>query len=155
MLVLTRKNQERVLIGRDIEVTVLKIHGNRVKLGIKGPPNVVILRGDLAVRGSPLLLDTDLAQAAPAPSLDDGKVADLDLERRVSNFLSGLDLPGLGGLEVVVRDGTVVISGRVTSFYHKQIATSCCQRVAGVVHVLNEVQVANSHGMSAKFEDGH
>jgi len=146
MLVLTRKNQERVFIGRDIEVTVLKIHGNRVKLGIKGPSNVVILRGDLAVRGSPLLPDTDLAQAAPAPLVDDGKAADRELERRVGNCLSGLDLPGLGGLEVVVRDGTVVISGRVASFYHKQIATSCCQRVAGGSRVLNEVQVASSHG---------
>lgn len=34
MLVITRKSQERIIIGEDVEVVVLSVHGQRVKLGI-------------------------------------------------------------------------------------------------------------------------
>ena len=34
MLVITRKTQERIMIGDDVEVIVLSVHGQRVKLGI-------------------------------------------------------------------------------------------------------------------------
>ncbi len=47
MLVLARKKGERVVIGRDIEVVVLKVHRNRVKLGISGPDNVPIHRKEV------------------------------------------------------------------------------------------------------------
>lgn len=47
MLVLTRKHGERILIGGQIEVTVLKISGSRVKLGITGPPHVSVRRTEL------------------------------------------------------------------------------------------------------------
>lgn len=50
MLVLQRKCGERVVIDRNIQVTVLAIHGNRVKLGICGPPEVSILREELYTR---------------------------------------------------------------------------------------------------------
>ena len=36
MLVLSRKAGERVQIGSEIEVTVLGVHGGRVKLGFRG-----------------------------------------------------------------------------------------------------------------------
>ena len=39
-----------MVIGHDIEVTVLKIHGNRVKLGIRGPADVPIHRQELQAR---------------------------------------------------------------------------------------------------------
>ena len=42
MLVLGRKSGEEIVIGRDITVTVLQVHGNRVKLGVAGPPAVPI-----------------------------------------------------------------------------------------------------------------
>jgi len=50
MLVITRKNGERLVIDHDIEVTVLKIQGNRVKLGIRGPADVPIHREKLQAR---------------------------------------------------------------------------------------------------------
>ena len=50
MLVLTRKHGERILIGEDIEVVVLEIHGRRVKLGIRGPSEVPIHRQELSAR---------------------------------------------------------------------------------------------------------
>ena len=50
MLVLTRKKGERVIIGRQLEVIVLEIRGNRVKLGFRGPPDVPIHRHELYCR---------------------------------------------------------------------------------------------------------
>ena len=47
MLVLSRKNGERVVIGHEIEVVVLEIRGSRVKLGFKGPQEVPIHREEL------------------------------------------------------------------------------------------------------------
>jgi carbon storage regulator len=47
MLVLSRKNGESVRIGDVIEVKILAINGNRVKLGFSAPPNVDIRREEL------------------------------------------------------------------------------------------------------------
>jgi carbon storage regulator len=47
MLVLTRKEGERVRIGRHVEVTVLRSHNGRVKLGFSGPPEVPIHREEI------------------------------------------------------------------------------------------------------------
>jgi len=55
MLVLTRKIGERIVIGGDIQVTVLRVQGNRVKLGLTGPKAVPIQRGEL--HAGPLNLD--------------------------------------------------------------------------------------------------
>jgi carbon storage regulator len=47
MLVLSRKLGERVHIGEDIVVTVVKVDRNQVRLGIEAPPSVAILRDEL------------------------------------------------------------------------------------------------------------
>jgi len=47
MLVLSRKIGRRILIGKDIVVTVLDIRGNQVRLGIDAPRDVVVLREEL------------------------------------------------------------------------------------------------------------
>jgi carbon storage regulator len=47
MLVLTRKIGERIIIGNDVVLTVLALPGNRVKLGISGPPEIPIHREEL------------------------------------------------------------------------------------------------------------
>ena len=47
MLVLSRKKDERIMIGESIEVTVVEIHGDRVKLGFVGPNEVPIHREEV------------------------------------------------------------------------------------------------------------
>jgi len=47
MLVLTRKANERIEIGNAVEVVVLSIQGNRVRLGITAPANTRIRRSEL------------------------------------------------------------------------------------------------------------
>ena len=47
MLILTRKIDESIVIADHITVTVLEISGERVKIGIDAPRDVVILRQEL------------------------------------------------------------------------------------------------------------
>jgi carbon storage regulator len=47
MLVLSRRESERIKLGDSIVVTVVRVTGDRVRLGIEAPPSVVILRGEL------------------------------------------------------------------------------------------------------------
>jgi carbon storage regulator CsrA len=52
MLVLTRKQQEKIRIGDDIVITVLRMKGKYVRLGIEAPSNVQVLRGELVFESS-------------------------------------------------------------------------------------------------------
>jgi len=47
MLVLSRKDAERIFIGDTIVVTVVKIQGGVVRLGIEAPPEILIAREEL------------------------------------------------------------------------------------------------------------
>jgi carbon storage regulator len=49
MLVLTRKPGESIMIGDDIEVRVLAIAGDKVKLGIRAPREVPVFRREIYV----------------------------------------------------------------------------------------------------------
>ena len=47
MLVLSRKQNQQILIGNDIKITVLKIRGKTVRLGIEAPRHVQVARGEI------------------------------------------------------------------------------------------------------------
>lgn len=47
MLVISRKKGESVLIGEDVEVKVVGLDGNNIKLAISAPKNVSILRKEI------------------------------------------------------------------------------------------------------------
>lgn len=47
MLALSRKSGESVVIGNNIEITILEVKGEQVKVGIKAPQNVAIYRKEL------------------------------------------------------------------------------------------------------------
>jgi carbon storage regulator CsrA len=47
MLVLTRKYQEKIRIGENITITVLRMKGKAVRLGIEAPSDVPVVRGEL------------------------------------------------------------------------------------------------------------
>lgn len=44
MLVITRKENEAILIGKNIRIIIVKIRGKQVRLGIEAPPDLLILR---------------------------------------------------------------------------------------------------------------
>ena len=50
MLVLSRRESEQIKLGDSIVVTVVKVTGDRVRLGIKAPSDMLVLRGELERR---------------------------------------------------------------------------------------------------------
>jgi carbon storage regulator len=54
MLVLSRRESEQIKLGDSIVVTVVKLGGDRVRLGIEAPSDVLVLRGELERREAPL-----------------------------------------------------------------------------------------------------
>ena len=64
MLVLSRKEGERLSIGNDITIVVSKVSGNRVTIGIEAPKHVKIVRSELTID----LDDSDVAPSSEDPS---------------------------------------------------------------------------------------
>lgn len=78
MLVLTRKTDEQILIGDDIKITLIRVRGNSVRIGVDAPRDVRVVRGELEVfdskeGGSPEfeLSDREQAFAHPQPPIVD------------------------------------------------------------------------------------
>ena len=47
MLALSRKVNESIMIGNDIEITILEVKGDQIKIGINAPKSVPIYRKEL------------------------------------------------------------------------------------------------------------
>lgn len=65
MLVLTRRENESIMIGADIEVKVLDLKDNQVKIGIVAPRSVAVHRREIY-----LAIQAENAQAASAPQVE-------------------------------------------------------------------------------------
>lgn len=65
MLVLTRREDESIMIGDDIEVKVLNLRENQVKLGIVAPRSVAVHRQEVY-----LAIQAENAQAAAVSKMD-------------------------------------------------------------------------------------
>ncbi len=66
MLALSRKKNESIVINNDIEVTVLEIKGDQVKIGITAPKSVPVYRKEVYVQ---------IKDANKAASVSDGAEA--------------------------------------------------------------------------------
>lgn len=53
MLVLTRKPNQSIMIGDDVEVSVLSVVGEKVRIGIHAPQNVPVFRTEIYVELEP------------------------------------------------------------------------------------------------------
>lgn len=47
MLVLTRKKNQSIVIGENIELTIIDIQGDQVKIGVKAPKNIPVHRKEV------------------------------------------------------------------------------------------------------------
>jgi carbon storage regulator CsrA len=67
MLVLTRKLQQQIKIGDEITVTILRVKGNTVRVGVQAPRDVRVVRGELPK-------NTEEAAALAAADDDAGEI---------------------------------------------------------------------------------
>ena len=66
MLILTRRVGESLMIGDEINVTVLGIRGNQVRIGVNAPKEVAVHREEIYERIKQEQTGADAAPAAPA-----------------------------------------------------------------------------------------
>lgn len=57
MLVLTRREGETLKIGNDIFVTITRVEGDQVKVGIVAPDDVAVLREELYAKQKPNIME--------------------------------------------------------------------------------------------------
>jgi carbon storage regulator len=94
MLVLTRKSNQSIMIGDDIEVSVLSIMGEKVRIGIQAPRDIPVFRKEVYLeiqeeRGE--VVATAAAHAgAPAGGGDGGDDAGRSLRAEVDRELRQL-----------------------------------------------------------------
>jgi carbon storage regulator len=71
MLVLTRKSNQSIMIGDDIEVTVLSVIGDKVRVGIQAPSDVPVFRTEI-------YLEIHRGESAGEPASDEDVRAEVD-----------------------------------------------------------------------------
>ncbi len=70
MLVLTRKSNQSIMIGDEIEVSVLSVMGEKVRIGIQAPQRVPVFRKEIYLE-----IHRE-AGTAPAPAKDEAASGD-------------------------------------------------------------------------------
>ena len=68
MLVLTRKAGQSIVVADNVEIKVLEIHGNQVKLGVQAPGSVPIHRKEVYVA---IQRENQAAASVPQPASDE------------------------------------------------------------------------------------
>jgi len=68
MLVLSRKESQRIRLGDSIVVTIVKISGDKVRVGIDAPADVLVLRDELEVRAE-AAPTANAATSSPLPTV--------------------------------------------------------------------------------------
>lgn len=64
MLVLSRKNNQEILLNDNITIRVIQTGNNRVKLGVIADKDIAINRGDVAVKSSGGIMQGECLVAA-------------------------------------------------------------------------------------------
>jgi len=64
MLVLSRKESERIRLGDSIVLTIVRVSGDKVRLGIEAPPDVIVLRDELQPHEQAVLVELPQVDAA-------------------------------------------------------------------------------------------
>lgn len=77
MLVLTRKPNQSIQIGDDIELTILSVEGDQVKIGINAPRQIEIHRKEIY-----LAIQEENSQAASDISIDSLKGLSLQIRKK-------------------------------------------------------------------------
>jgi carbon storage regulator len=78
MLVLTRKSNQSIMIGDDIEVSVLSVVGEKVRIGIQAPQNIPVFRTEIYL------------EIQRQHDSDEGPAGEKDVRDEVDQALRGL-----------------------------------------------------------------
>lgn len=67
MLVLSRKVGEKILIGDDVAITVVRVQGDKVRIGVEAPREILVVREEIKRDNFPAAIKTPQAQEDSCP----------------------------------------------------------------------------------------
>jgi cytosine deaminase len=121
MLVLTRQRDQTVMIGDDVQVTIVDVRGDKVRLGIAAPTSIKVHRKEIyeAIKREnesaahltgplPGMEGAPLPQAVVPPT---PRVEDPFMKAAIAEAKKGLEEGGLPIGSVLVRDGQIIAAG--------------------------------------------
>lgn len=108
MLVLSRQKDQTIIIGDDVEVTIVDIRGDKVRLGINAPRSVTVHRKEVY---DAVQREHSASQSQPAPAGESPAADDPFLAMAIDEAHKGLAEGGLPIGSVLVRDGVVIGRG--------------------------------------------
>jgi carbon storage regulator len=76
MLILTRKESERVCLGDHITLTIVRLVGDKVRIGVEAPPHIRVLRTELEIDLSILPESSEVPSASADPEVTTGSGQD-------------------------------------------------------------------------------
>ena len=76
MLVLSRQKEESIIIGDDIEITIVDVRGDKVRLGINAPREISVHRKEIYEAIQREKAQQRAAESAATPKADDSKSSD-------------------------------------------------------------------------------
>jgi cytosine/creatinine deaminase len=110
MLVLSRLRDESVMIGDDVEVKVVDIRGDKVRLGFSAPNWIAVDRKEVFLQKHAKQRDTDPA-AVSRVTPEERKLMDPFLRAAIDEAKKGLSEGGLPIGSVLVRNGQIIGRG--------------------------------------------
>lgn len=126
MLVLSRQKGQKVVIGKEIELTIVDVRGEKVRLGIQAPAEVSVHRKEVfdAIaaenQSAAAVLPGELSGAtSPFPRAAESSPQDaLFMQAAVEQARIGLNEGGLPIGSVLVRDGQIIGAGHNRRVQH-------------------------------------
>lgn len=120
MLVLTRKPRQEIQIGNGVTITVLRVKGQSVRIGIEAPNDIRIVRGELNLTSDQ---DAPSSQASPADATDQPQRTG-----RQTQALDLDDLPHQGHTAAVSSGPTLTVEDTSATCASSSL-TACGQRI--------------------------
>jgi cytosine deaminase len=114
MLVLARQKDQSIVIGDDVEVTIVDIRGDKVRLGINAPRQISVHRKEvyeLVKKGAKKAVPPVEPHSCPVPPAHVGNGGDPFLMAAVDEAKLGLAEGGLPIGSVLVRDNQIIGRG--------------------------------------------
>jgi creatinine deaminase len=121
MLVLSRRREQAIMIGHEVEITVVDIRGDKVRLGIQAPSTIPVHRKEIydairdanqaAAKVQPADLDLQINPAAPPPVTQKENRMDPFLRAAIDEARKGLSEGGLPIGSVLVRGDKIIGRG--------------------------------------------
>lgn len=70
MLILSRKQAERIVLGEDIVLTIVSVGNDKVRIGVEAPPGIRILRTELEIRDATIPYPSSVSNQKIAATSD-------------------------------------------------------------------------------------